>query len=118
MAQRVGPIVAQRVGPIVAQRVGPSAAKRVGPIVTQRVGPIVAQRVGPIVAQRVGPSVAQRVGRGIAVLFHNRDTRSALHGTVQLYLYPPSSPHWACNGKTLPLPYVESNQTRASYRKI
>ena len=22
------------------------------------------------------------------------------------YLYPPSGPHWACNGKTLPFPFT------------
>jgi len=28
------------------------------------------------------------------------------HGRVELYLYPPSGPHQACNGKTLPLHFL------------
>jgi len=28
------------------------------------------------------------------------------HGRVELYLYPPSGPHQACNGNTLPLLYI------------
>jgi len=33
------------------------------------------------------------------------------HGRVELYLYPPSGPHWDCNGKTLPLftPYTRQS---------
>jgi len=31
------------------------------------------------------------------------------HGRVELYLYPPSGTHRACNGKTLPLYEMETN---------
>ena len=32
------------------------------------------------------------------------------HGRVELYLYPPSGPHRACNGTTLPLPlYIHTH---------
>ena len=41
-----------------------------------------------------------KCGQGVLLTTHDRG-----HGRVELYLYPPSGPHRACNGNTLPLPY-------------
>ena len=34
---------------------------------------------------------------------------AVVHGRVELYLYPLSGPHCACNGNTLPLPFYFKN---------
>ena len=44
-----------------------------------------------------------KCGRGVLLTTHPFQCRG--HGRVELYLYPPSGPHRACNGITLPLPF-------------
>jgi len=51
---------------------------------------------------RVFPGSKVRPGRAALTPFYCRG-----HGTVALYLYPPSGPHRACNGITLPLPFFK-----------
>jgi len=47
-------------------------------------------------------------GRGVLLTTHSLLCRG--HGRVELYLYPPSGPHRACNGITLPFyPYIRIN---------
>jgi len=41
-----------------------------------------------------------KCGRGVLLTTHPFQCRP--HGRVELYLYPPSGPHRACNGITLP----------------
>ena len=43
-----------------------------------------------------------KCGQGVLLTTHSLLVPG--HGTVELYLYPPSGPHRACNGITLPLP--------------
>jgi hypothetical protein len=45
-----------------------------------------------------------KYGRGLLLTTHPFQCRG--HGRVELYLYPPSGPHRACNGVTLPLPLL------------
>ena len=37
---------------------------------------------------------------------HSPPSSAAVMEGAELYLYPPSGPHWACNGITLPLPFL------------
>jgi len=48
-----------------------------------------------------GLSPGVKCGRGVLLTTHPLLVRG--HGRVELYLYPPSGPHRACNGITLPL---------------
>ena len=45
-----------------------------------------------------------KCGRGVLLTTHPFQCRG--HGRVELYLYPPSGPHRACNGNTLPYIYI------------
>jgi len=44
-----------------------------------------------------------KCGRGVLLTTHPLQGRG--HGRVELYLYPPSGPHRACNGITLPFSF-------------
>jgi hypothetical protein len=65
---------------------------------------------------RVFPRI--QYGRGVTLTIHPLLVPRS-HGRVELYLYPPSGPHRACNGVSLPLltvrpscsSYVNSNST-------
>jgi len=47
-----------------------------------------------------GSFLGVKCGRGVLLTTHPLLCRG--HGRVELYLYPPSGSHQACNGNTLP----------------
>jgi len=56
-----------------------------------------------------------KCGRGVLLTTHPFYCRGL--GRVELYLYPPLGHNRACNGVTLPLPYLRDCPVFATYHK-